>query len=76
MIGGSVNEKEKCLDGLRDPDVDKLFFGWLRDLRKDYLESLVQTGDPSFRFKVQMIDEVLSFESDLYEEWKSEKQSA
>jgi len=70
------HEMEQCLDAIRDPAVQKVFIGWLNILRAGYLESLLGNGEEEFRHKVNMIDEVLDFEVDLYDYWKSEKNSA
>ncbi len=72
MINATKEEKIQCLDCLRDPTVASIFFGHFEELRQGYLEQLVETGEDSFRYKVQMIDEVLEFKDDLYKDWKSE----
>jgi len=72
MINATKEEKIQCLDCLRDPTVTSIFFRHFEELRQGYLEQLVETGEDSFRYKVQMIDEVLEFKDDLYKDWKSE----
>ena len=74
--GCTLIDMEECLDCLKAPSMKKIFFAEIREKRDDLVRLLIEKGEDEFRFKVQALDEILQFEGELYDEWKSEKQSA
>ena len=54
-----------CFYAMTRESVKDLFWAKLRERKETLLEQLVDDGGDEFRFKVQMIDEVVSYIDDL-----------
>ena len=74
MISGvNFAELERCLDNIRDPAFQKVFYGTLKEMREDLVEALIDKGGDELRYKIQMIDDVLDIEDEIFERWRSDK---
>lgn len=76
MTAATLEELERCLDNVRDPCFQKIFYGKLGELRADFIKELIETGKDEPRFRIKMIDDILGIEDEIFEEWRARKNSA
>lgn len=68
-------DMENCFHAMGSEAVRKVFFNHLEEIRTGYVETLINKESPEARYKIQMIDEVFSFEEELMSRIKDRKNS-
>ena len=69
----TLDDLEIAVDFLENPSVHMVFLGELLDRRGDMLESLIDNGGDEYRYKIQMIDEIINLRDEIIAELKSRK---
>lgn len=71
----NVDDLEITSDFLSSESFRIVFLGELSERRNDLISRLIETGSDEARYKIQMIDEILGFSSEIGDELKSRKDS-
>ena len=71
----SKDQLDIALDCLDNPDFIAVYTAELIERREDMIAELIKTGKEEFRFKVQMLDEILELRDEIVLALKEKKES-